>query len=128
MLQAGEIVHGRITKVKRAKKCGDGQIEWELRHISFADSTKAKTRVLFVSKNPDFAAEDSYSGNPCGEPDLNTKDALGLGLMTVVALPYLLISMLLERDRGDCAFGTEYFLPVDSTVVVVVARDHRVRY
>lgn len=128
LLPAGILAHGRVTKVKRAKKCGDGQIEWELRRISFADTTTAKTKILFVRENPDFPVDDSYNRNPEGDADLNTKDALGLGLMTVVTLPYWLISMLFERDRGDCAFGTEYFLPADSTIVVVVARDHHARY
>ena len=129
LLPAGELAHGQITKVKRATKCRDGKIEWELRHISFADSTAAKTKVLFVTRDPDFPVEDSYSRNPsAGDPDLTTKDALGLLLMTVAALPYLLVSMLLEKDRGDCAFGTEYFLLANSTVVVVVTKDHRVRH
>jgi len=129
LLPAGELAHGRVTKVKRAKKCQDGQIEWELNHISFADSTTAKSKVLFVTPKRDFPVEDSYSRNPgAGDQDLNTKDALGLGLMTVVALPYLLISMLLERDSGGCAFGTEYFIPTNSTVVVAVTKDHRVRH
>ena len=129
LLPVGEIAYGQVTKVKPAKKCRDGQLEWEFSRISFADSTTAKTKLLFVSARPDFPVDDSYSHRPsAGSPDLNTKDALGLFVMTLVVLPFLLLSMLFEHDRGDCSFGGEYFLPANSTVVVVITRDHRVRY
>jgi hypothetical protein len=49
LLPTGGVFHARVTKVKQPTKCKEGEVELELNRVTFADSTTAKTRVLFVT-------------------------------------------------------------------------------
>jgi hypothetical protein len=127
VLPEGWVAYGRITKVERARKGRDGEIAWTLNRIALPDSTALKAKVLFVDQNPDAIVEDSYkpkASKAC--PDVCGKDAAGLLLMTIVALPVLLPMAILERDHGNYSVGSEYFLPPGSTVAVVLAKNHRI--
>jgi hypothetical protein len=49
VLSEGELVYGRVTRVKRAgKDCHDGDVKWKVDSITFPDSTQAKAHIFFV--------------------------------------------------------------------------------
>jgi len=129
VLPEGWMVQGRIRKVTRARKGRDGEIEWTVSRIPLRDSAAVKAKILFVNQNPDAIVDDRYERKPGeGCPDVCGKDAAGLLLMTIVALPVLLPMIIFQRDHADYSVGSEYFLPAGSTVAVVVTRDHRVHF
>lgn len=129
VLPEGWMAYGRVTKVKRARKGREGEVEWTLSRIALRDSTTLKVKVLFEDQNPDAIVEDSYKRQASKEcPDICGKDAAGLLLMTIVALPVLLPMVIFERAHGNYSMGSEYFLPAGSTVAVVIAKDHRTHF
>ena len=49
VLSEGELVYGRVTRVKHAgKDCRDGAVKWKVDRITFPDSTQAKAHIFFV--------------------------------------------------------------------------------
>jgi hypothetical protein len=68
LLPAGEIVHGRVVRVRRAKPGRrNGDVEWKLERIMFADSSTAQTEVYFAVADPKAAVPDRVDRAPgCG--------------------------------------------------------------
>jgi hypothetical protein len=101
-----------------SERCKGGEVELELRRVTFADSTAARTKVLFVSLLEDAHVEENYSSH------VSASNIPGALVISLVMLPLDLLAY---------AFGHEYCpdQPVtrpDKTVAVIFAKDHRVRY
>ena len=62
-LPAGDLFHARVMKVKPPNKCKCGDVQLELSRVSFADSTSARTRVLFLSPLEDALVQENYSSH-----------------------------------------------------------------
>jgi len=139
VLSEGELVYGRVTRVKRAgKNCHDGAVKWKVDSITFPDSTQAKTHIFFVKPGdvpvPDMepAAHHQSAGDIAN-------DFAGVleGVMWFVALAPLLILFLpslldqqVEIKARECGgrMGHEYVMPENSTVAVAISRDYVVTH
>jgi hypothetical protein len=122
LLPIDDVLHGRVTKVKNLdKKCGYRIVDFDLKQISFADSTTAKTKVLFVS-NRDVDVADNYSSH------FTPSNIPGVAVQSLAMLPFDLILIPVEHFTNNCWPQILYERPADSTVAVVFRRDHRVRY
>jgi hypothetical protein len=114
LLPAGEVVHGRVTKVKRAGPEGrNGRVEWKLDRIKFADGTTAKVTVGYIS-------------------NLSNWDAFWLTVILAPFLPFYLFDVAFG-DHGPKkphtrAPGKEFLLPAYSEVPISIAKDHHVRF
>jgi len=129
LLREGELLHGRVTHVQRAgPRCRYGQVHWKIDRISFADKTNARSRL--------------YTDGPWRRP---VPDQLPLGRdrnafqrfvapvlgAPILGLEFIVVSprLFLHDDRNDgCGGGQEYLLPTNSLVVVVITKDHHVRF
>lgn len=139
VLSEGELVYGRVTRVKRAgKDCRDGAVKWKVDGIRFPDSTQAKTHIFFVKQGdvpvPDMEPAEHYlSGGDFAEGFAGVLE----GVMWFVALAPLLILFLpsildqqVETKAKECGgrMGHEYLMPENSTVAVAISRDYAVKH
>lgn len=132
LLPAGEILHGRVTKVKPRTPSQSGEVRWKLDKITFADSSTVPTEIFLVNAQPNANVPDHYSPIPwfrkwCTNTndDLNCNDTIGLSVIAVPVMPILLFQHLFSSDRGEYL---EYQLSLHSTVGLVLKKDHKVRY
>ncbi len=123
LLPAGEMVHSRISKVKRASPhCDDGDIQLKLEPLSFPDSSSASIKVWYTSPSPNIDVPEQYV---CAAEVCNVGDAilesLFVGPLVILTAPLLIVS--------QCKMpGKEYQLPENATVAVLITRDHKVRH
>jgi hypothetical protein len=121
LLPAGEVVHSKITRVKRAdQRCHDGDIQLKLEPLSFPDSSSANIKVWLVNPNPDAEVSEKYVST----------ERIGDDILTVILeAPFLvpLLPLMLIPDGCNKA-GKEYQLPENATVAVLITQDHKVRY
>jgi hypothetical protein len=141
VLPEGELVYGKVTKVKHARKdCRDGAVKWKVDSITFPDSTQARAHILFAKQGPDVPVPDVEPGSDrrTGAGDILEGMASGMeGVMWFIVLAPLLILFLpsiLDQQAEDKAkacggkMGHEYLLPENSTVAVAISRDHAVQH
>jgi hypothetical protein len=108
LLPVGEVVHGRVTKVKRVGPRGrDGEVDLKLKRIRFADGTTAKATVGYL-----------------GEP---------FWVLVILSplLPFGLLYNIADMNnqpRRNSGPGNEFLLPANSTVPITITKDHRVRF
>jgi hypothetical protein len=136
VLSEGELVYGKVTRVKRAgKNCHDGAVKWKVDGITFPDSTQARTHIFFV-KAGDVPVPDMEHGESAGDIANDVATILE-GLVWFVALAPLLILLLPavvdqwvgSRNR-ECGgrMGHEYVMPENSTVAVAISRDYAITH
>lgn len=125
LLAAGEVIHGRVTKLKRAKpSCRDAAVEWRLDRITFADASTAKVKVNFINPSADFEVPAQLSDH-----QINPWVWTFLGPFAAATAPVILPGMAAEGISNRCpGLGNKYVLPANATVAVMVAEDHNVRY
>lgn len=129
VLPAESIVHGTVTKVKRAgANCHDGEIKWSLSPVTTVNRATIKLQPVYS-----YPYDPKQTGEPAWVP-LNTPlKTIGripayVGLTVfVVALSPLLIPMGLaatEPCRGRA--GQEQVLPAGRDLLYAVSKDVRV--
>lgn len=133
LLPDGEVLHGRVTRVKRAgNHCENGLVEWKLDRVAFDDHTTARSMMYYPARNvevpehipPSLASEES-AFDRVGVPIL-------AGIFYVPALvfisPYALLNAPSAAHSKSCDTpGTEFQVPPGTTVAVVITRNHHVR-
>jgi hypothetical protein len=136
LLPAGEVVHAKVVKVKKASQhCHNGEIKLSLDEISFPDSSVAQVKVGFVSPNPDAGVParltNSFSATEGGLEIDNWWEAVlaaPLFALMIVAYSPLLVLLPLALFSSCDTPGKELELPINSTVAVQVRHDHTVRF
>lgn len=112
VLYAGETVSGTVTKVKRARSKGrNGEVDWKLSKITFADGTSAKIGFDVRHSADDFL----------------------FPFFTYVTIaPFIPFILLMPEwrndDRSNQTPGKEFLLPAGSAVVMTIRKDHRVGF
>jgi hypothetical protein len=134
VLSEGELVYGRVTRVKRAgKNCHDGAVKWKVDSITFPDTTQGKTHIFFV-KPGDVPVPDMERGESAGDI-ANDFASILEGLTWFVMLSPLLILLLpavldqwVGSKKRECAgrTGHEYLVPENSTIAVAISRNYAV--
>ncbi|HKT12279.1 MAG TPA: hypothetical protein VJW77_10690 [Terriglobia bacterium] len=136
VLQAGEVVNAKVVKVRKARSsCKNGEVQWELEHLTMPDSTAVQTRIKFAAPGPDVKVPARF---------VPWKEALGVNnwweavllvpeyaLIAIVYAPLLALAPigLLTLIGNDCSFpGIEFQLPAGSTVGLEIRENHTVRY
>jgi hypothetical protein len=141
VLPEGELVYGKVTRVKHAgKDCRDGAVKWKVESITFPDSTQAKAHILFAKEGQNVPVPDVEPGKDTRRDAgdiLNGAAGVMEGVMWFIVLAPLLIIFLpsiLDNNAADKAkacggkTGHEYLLPENSTVAVAISRDHAVQH
>ena len=139
VLSEGELVYGRVTRVKRAgKDCRDGVVKWKVDSITFPDSTQARAHIFFVKPGDVPVPDMEPAGHHASAADI-ANDFAGVleGVMWFVALAPLLIIFLpslldqqVEYKAKECGgkMGHEYLMPENSTVALAISRDYAVKH
>jgi len=141
VLPEGELVYGKVTKVKHAgADCRDGAVKWKVESITFPDSTRARAHILFVKEGQNIEVPDVEPGKDKRLAAGDILDGAGTvfeGVMWFIVLaPILLIALpsTLDQQAADKAkacggkMGHEYLLPENSTIAVAISRDHAVQH
>jgi hypothetical protein len=134
LLPIGTQAYGRVTKARKAgPKCSRGFVEWQVDQVRFADASSTLTEIYFSTARLDTPMPETIDSSRVQGGRHDVLDALPeLIILAPLAAPYLvayLISSLFHRGGPSCAVnGTDYVLPAGSTVGVVVAKKHSVRY
>ncbi len=136
VLPAGEVVHAKVIKVKKADKhCHDGEVKLELDRITFADSSTVKVKVWSVSPSPKVeVATRLYHQYGLMESDLEINNwweavlAAPMLVFEFAMLSPILVFLPLALFSSCNTPGKDLVLPENSTVVVEVRQDHKVRY
>jgi hypothetical protein len=115
LLPAGEAVHGRVTKVKRAGPKGhDGYVYWKLNRIKFADGTTAKSMVGTIGELDGFW------------------DTFWLIVIFSPVLPFYLAHLIFGDDDNknprSSAPGEEFSFPANSEVEITIMKNHQVHF
>jgi hypothetical protein len=133
LLREGEILHGKVTRVKHAgPRCRNGEVTFKLNRVPFADGTTARSSVLFTTSEPDAKVADQLDTGELGPffwLVVIPVTAPFVAALVVIASPVLLINALSPGTYNSCTMpGKEYQLPVDATVGVAIMKDHHVSY
>jgi hypothetical protein len=136
VLSEGELVYGRVTRVKRAgKNCRNGSVKWNVDTITFPDSTQAKAHIFFVEPG-DVPVPDMEHGESAGDIAGDIADDFASileGVMWFVMLSPLLILFFpavldqwVGSKKRECGgkMGHEYLVPENSTVAVAISKDY----
>lgn len=140
VFEAGEVVHGEVTKVRKAdSRCHNGLVRFKLDHVAFPDLSIIRTKVRSVDSTPDAYVPTVYlQDSPhfdLGDPDIPTdtwwKAVLGvpvLGVKAAVYAPLLVPALVLSPAylaHGPCSdIGREYHLAANATVGVEITNDY----
>ena len=141
VLPEGELVYGKVTKVKHAgKDCRNGAVKWRVESITFPDSSQAKAHIMFAREGQNVEVPDFEPGNDKRRGAWDILDGAGSAFAAVmwfvVLAPLLIIALpsILDSNAADKAkacggkMGQEYLLPENSTVAVAISRDHAVQH
>ena len=139
VLPAGEIVHGRVVKVKKTRACKDGTVKWNLDSIPFPDGSTASTRIWQVGMSvvPDrLLAEGSSPEEPLWYPAINNWWDVILGLpmfavdaaLIAIFLGLAIIAAPAFIGQGSCTRGKDYKVRAETPVAIMVTKTHLVRY
>src|SRR5215470_15588005 len=67
LLREGEILHGKVTRVKHAgPRCRNGEVKFKLDRVPFADGTTARSKVHFITPDPDAKVADQLDTGEVG--------------------------------------------------------------
>jgi hypothetical protein len=130
LLREDELLHGRVTHVQRAgPKCRYGTVQWKIDRISFTDHSSAHAR-LYV--NAPWSRRPVPDQLPLGT-DKSVADRL---IISTIAAPIIALALVVESPRlvmhdsrnDGCGAGKDYLLPANSTLAVVITKDHHVRF
>jgi len=125
LLPEGEIVSGRIAKVKRAKSnCSDGEITLEVRSLTFHGAPAVRAKVQFLNPDPDYAV-------PSDLPDSRISPYAWSFLgpfMTVTAPIWGPLAIGEAIERRCSGLGNDLILPAGSTVAVSTLGDVEIEY
>ena len=141
VLPEGELVYGRVTRVKHAgKDCRDGAVKWKVDSISFPDSTQAKAHIMFAKQGQDVPVPDVEPGSDRRRGSGEIIDGMAgamegvvwfivLAPLLIIFLPSILDNQAAEKAKA-CGgkMGHEYQLQENSTVAVAISRDHAVQH
>jgi len=133
LLREGEILHGKVTRVKHAgPRCRDGEVKLKLARIPFADGTTARSSIRFITPEPDAKVADELDIAELGPAFRFFAAPIAIPFylaIVVIASPVLLLNALSPGTYNSCTMpGKEYQLPVNATVAVVIRKDHHVSY
>lgn len=118
LLPAGEVVHGKVTKVYHAGPKGlNGAVEWKLKRIRFADGSTAKVTAGYLDEFTKW----------------QTFELIAIyGVIFAPLIPFYLLNLAFgghaNQAPQNLAHGKKFLLPANSTVAVTVTQDHRVRF
>lgn len=125
LLSEGEIVSGRIAKVKRAKSnCSDGEITLEVKSLTFHGASSVHSKVQFVNPDPAYAV-------PADLPDSRISPYAWSFLgpfMTVTAPIWGPLAIGEAIERRCSGLGNDLILPAGSTVAVSTLGDVEIQY
>jgi hypothetical protein len=129
LLREGEILYGKVTRVKHAgPRCHNGEVKFKLNQVPFADGTTARSKVRFITPDPDTKVADQMDSTELGPAFWFFAAPFYLAIV-VIASPVLLINALSPGTYNSCTIpGKEYQLPANATVAVVIMKDHHVSY
>jgi hypothetical protein len=135
LLPEGTAVVGKITKVKRAGLgCHYGSITWKLDRVPFADSSTARTRLLFARDNihedvPFMLPKQEHRTAGDVMDDVGMYSIIGtlVAVASPVVVPLLIKEQISEHNTCSHISGEDYLLPAGSVVAVVVTEKHHVR-
>ena len=124
-MAAGDLVHGRISKVKHAKpSCSDGAISLDVPVLRLANAGKVKAKVAFTNPDPDFKVPAQMPADHMSAGDW----AIG-GPILAVFLPLYGPYAAGEALARHCSgLGNDYVLPAGATVAVAITEDYNVSY
>ena len=133
LLREGEILHGKVTRVKHAgPRCRNGEVKFKLNRIPFADGTTARSEIRYASADPDAKVADELGAQELGPVfwfvvvPITTPFVVAF---LVMASPVLLFHALFPDAVEPCTMpGKEYQLPANATVAVAILKDHHVSY
>ena len=133
LLREGEILHGKVTRVKNAgPRCRDGEVRFKLDRVVFSDGTTARSRIHFITPKPDAEVADYLDTQEPGPVFWIFVAPIAMPFvvaLVVVASPMLLFNALVPSALNPCTMpGKEFQLPANATVAVVIRRDHHVSY
>jgi hypothetical protein len=129
LLREGELLHGRVTQVQHAgPKCSNGQVRWKVEHIVLANADTVQTR-LYTDVPWRHSVPDEL---PLGRESNFYQRFVSPALKApIVALGLLVIwpAFILPDGSPPCKEpGKESLLPANSTLIVVITKDHHVRF
>jgi hypothetical protein len=132
LLREGEILHGKVTRVKHAgPRCRNGQVTWKLDSIPFADGSTAKSNVRFTTPEPDAKVDDQLDTgvNPFVWFFVVPIAGPFVVAFIVISSPVLFLNHILPGSLNGCSVpGKEFQLPANATVGVAIMKDHHVSY
>jgi hypothetical protein len=133
LLREGEILHGKVTRVKHAgPRCHNGEVKFKLKRIPFADGTTAQSSIRFITPEADAKVADQLDTGELGPffwLVVIPVTAPFVAAIVVIESPFLLINALLPGTFNSCTMpGKDYQLPANATVGVVIMKDHHVSY
>jgi len=143
VLPAGQVVKAKVTKVRKAQKCKDGEVQWKLDRLPFPDSSTAKTQIWSMSPGPTLQVPARLYQESTGDdlgldfPEINewweAPLAFPMWALTVaVASPLLAlfgVVIFFQSFDDTCVVpGKEFVLPTNSSVAVMITEAHQVRF
>ena len=139
VLSEGELVYGRVTRVKRAgKDCHDGTVKWKVDSITFPDSTQAKAHIFFVKPGDMPVPDMEPAGHHANAGDFvdGFFGVLEAATWVVVLAPLVILflpSILHQQTEfkaKECGgkMGHQYLMPENSTVAVAISKDYVVKH
>jgi hypothetical protein len=133
LLREGEILHGKVTRVKHAgPRCRDGEVKFKLNGVPFADGTTARSSIRFATSEPDAKVADQLDTGEVSPFVWLVVIPIAMpffAALVVIASPVLLINALSPGTYNSCSMpGKDYQLPVNATIGVAIMKDHHVSY
>ena len=133
LLREGDVLHGKVTRVKRSgPRCRNGEVNWKLDLIPFADGTTARSSVHFTTPTPDAEVADQLDTSEVSPVVWFFVVPLAGPFVVaylVIASPFLLFNALFPDAFTSCTMpGKEFQMPANATVGVVILKDHHVSY
>ena len=124
LLAPGDLVHGRVSKVKHAKpSCSNGEISLDVPALTLANAGKVKAKVAFTDPNPHFNVAARIPSEHMNAGEWVIAGPI-LAVFLPIYAPYAAGEALARRCSG---LGNDYVLPAGATVAVVITDDYNVR-
>jgi hypothetical protein len=131
LLPIGAQAYGVVTKAKKGgPNCTQGFIKWEVDQVRFGDASSAVTEIYTTAPWPDTPVPELVDSSEVrrGRHD----DLKALPEIVVFTPPlfaaYIIYALFHPRSTGCTGNGSDNVFPAGSTVGVVVAKKHGVRY
>ena len=127
LLETGATAHGIVTKVSQpGSKCAPGEVRWKVDNVQFSDGSSAETEKLMEIQRADFEPPERYPSRAIRRGRHDAWKWIVFAPLLAVEFPILAIGMSGEGET--CAgMGQPFILPAETTIVVAVSKDHKVR-